>query len=160
MNNLSHADKLTMLLSKTITTPEGCMEWQLYKDKDGYGKVKFEGTQRGAHRIALFYSTGVMGAVAMHKCDNPSCINPQHLKWGTIAENNADMKAKGRNGLGEKMARKGTNSGMAKLNDAQVLEIRSLVEKGTISQRAIAKLYGMSHTMIQDIVSRKHWTHI
>lgn len=159
-NNLAQADKLAELLSKTITTANGCMEWTMYKDKDDYGKVKFQGTQRGAHRITLFYATGVMGIVAMHLCDNPPCVNPEHLRWGTIAENNADMIAKGRGGKGERMSRKGMASGMAKLTDTQVLEIRALAELGNTSQRAIARLYGMSHTMIQHIIQRKFWTHI
>lgn len=153
-------ENLESLLERTTAGLNGCKEWNLYRDKDNYGKVKFRGTQRPAHRIALYLATGIMGEVAMHKCDNPPCINPEHLQWGTIADNNADMYAKGRNGKGEQMARRGSKSGAAKLSESEVIEIRNVYESGDISQREIARRYGVSHTMIQDIIKRKCWTHI
>lgn len=85
----------------TIDKETGCWNWALSKDKDGYGRVKRNGKAYGAHRYALMEYLGrelLEGHVCMHLCDNPSCVNPKHLKEGTQSENMIDCIAKGRGG--------------------------------------------------------------
>jgi hypothetical protein len=77
-----------------------------------------------------------MGSMAvLHRCDNPACVEPAHLFLGTIADNNADRHAKGRDARGEA-------NGQAKLSEHDVERIRAL--KGQLSQRAIGKIFGVT----------------
>ncbi|MDE2021170.1 MAG: HNH endonuclease [Patescibacteria group bacterium] len=74
-----------------------CKIWPGCKDKDGYGMVKIEGKQYRAHRIALENKLGRKlqnGEWALHKCDNPSCVEESHLYAGTVIENNRKARKK------------------------------------------------------------------
>lgn len=84
----------------TIKKETGCWEWKGAKTTTGYGRLKVNNVAWMAHRYSLFLHQGSLGqdTVVMHMCDNPSCINPEHLKEGTQKENMADCKAKGRLG--------------------------------------------------------------
>lgn len=72
------------------------------KDKDGYMKVQRKGKCYHAHRYVYIQEHGEIpdGLVVMHTCDNPACINLEHLKLGTNKDNTQDMIAKGRAKLG------------------------------------------------------------
>lgn len=80
----------------------GCMVWQgtLVK-KTGYGEIKVSGRKIPAHRASWMAHRGEIphGLVVMHKCDNRSCINPEHLSLGTRKDNSVDMAKKGRSGF-------------------------------------------------------------
>ena len=74
-----------------------CIEWPRYRNPAGYGHIKRNGRNMYAHRVAAAMKYGdIRGAVIMHTCDNPPCVNPEHLRVGTYAENNEDSRAKGR----------------------------------------------------------------
>jgi hypothetical protein len=72
-----------------------CIEWSGRRDKNGYGITSKD---KRAHREAWIEANGPIpaGMHVLHHCDNPPCINPEHLFLGTQADNNADMHAKGR----------------------------------------------------------------
>jgi hypothetical protein len=132
-----------------------CWEWQGFKDRWGYGRTKMEGQQL-AHRAAYVIAHGAIpdGMCVLHRCDNPPCCNPDHLFLGTVADNNADMVAKGRHFVpspcGYSPLLCGERNSQAKLTDFQVSEIRrrraqgertvALAEEFSISQRYVYKL--------------------
>lgn len=74
-----------------------CKIWPGYKDKDGYGHVKIAGKPLRAHRVALEKKLGrklLPGECALHSCHTPSCVNPDHLHVGSVADNNREKLAR------------------------------------------------------------------
>jgi len=131
--------------------PDRCWEWQRSRDKKGYGVVGRNNKTIKAHRYALSLTTGEMPdhLSALHTCDNPPCCNPSHLWWGTLGDNNADMKAKGRYRFGETHHR-------AILTEDQVRRIREDVR----SNREIAQDYGVSRGAINSVRNGDNWSHV
>lgn len=83
----------------TKASPQGdCLIWTGHKCPKGYGLLKLHGKQQRAHRLMYELHRGEIpdGAVIMHSCDNPACINIAHLSAGTQADNVRDMHNKGR----------------------------------------------------------------
>jgi hypothetical protein len=87
--------------------------------------------------------------IVMHACDNSACVNPDHLKTGTVDDNIQDKVNKGRQA-------KGSGNGRAKLTGEQVIAIR----KDPRSLRITAREYGVDYTVISNIRRRKTWKHI
>lgn len=143
---------------------DGCWEWQAAFGANGYGKLKCCGRTMAAHRMSWVLANGEIpdGLCVLHKCDNRSCVRPEHLFLGTKKQNTADMWAKGRGsrgGAGESTVR-GERHGMAKLTAEQVLEIRKLAADG-ISLTELCKRFGLkSSGSMSAIVSGKKWAHL
>lgn len=133
----------------------GCWEWQGNKDKDGYGTLRWRGEQR-THRVAwtLFHGKIQRGLYVLHKCDNPSCVNPTHLFIGDAKLNASDMISKGR-----QRHPCGSVHHMAKLTENQVREIRRKYKAGT-RQSELAIRFGIKYVTINHIVCRRTWKHI
>lgn len=75
----------------------GCWLWTGSVDKNGYGYFKVKNKTHKAHRISYsLFNGNFTDEWVLHRCDNPSCVNPQHLFLGTALTNNLDMIAKGR----------------------------------------------------------------
>jgi len=81
-----------------LGSPGECWEWTASRNATGYGQFCFGGTKRRAHRVAYALTHGEIpaGMCALHRCDNPPCVNPAHLFLGTQEDNNADRDEKGR----------------------------------------------------------------
>ena len=82
----------------TAARPNGCQEWTGSHDRKGYGRIKANGKNQAAHRVAWELAFGAIpdGLFVLHRCDNPPCVKPAHLFLGTNAVNMADCVAKGR----------------------------------------------------------------
>lgn len=77
--------------------PDECWEWIAAKQSKGYGHIYVDGTVRDAHRVSFYLEHGRWPQPnCLHSCDNPSCVNPAHLREGTQSENIIEMFTKGR----------------------------------------------------------------
>lgn len=132
---------------------DNCIEFAGCRDKDGYGKKRYKGKYWRMTRLVWTLANGDIpdGLLVCHKCDNPPCINLDHLFLGTTAENQKDKAAKGRT--------KGEKNHKAILTDFDIPTIFELLHLG-FTCPAIAKMYGVSRYAIQDIRRGKNWTHI
>lgn len=147
-----HGVDVKRFWSKTVRQGDGCIVWTACK-KDGYG-VFYRGPGLGtilAHRMVYIWQHGELTSddIVMHSCDNPACVNINHLSKGTHADNVADKVAKGRGISGQRHYR-------AKLTDDQIREIRA----SDMNQYELAKLYGVSQPTVSEIQNRKVWAHI
>lgn len=145
-------------MSKVYPEPNtGCYLFIGSTKRNGYGQLlskSYNGFNL-AHRFAYYLEYGEFDRSmnVCHKCDNPICVNPDHLFLGTQFENCKDMTEKGRRVRGE-----GFKS--AKLNDESVIKIRQLYATGNFLQKEIAKMFSVGKTSIVYILSRKTWNHV
>jgi hypothetical protein len=146
--------RISLFLSKLAPREVGgCWIWMGSKNEDGYGFF-FNGVKNEtAHRFAFRSYNGPIkrGQLVLHRCDNPSCVNPSHLFLGTQKDNMKDMREKGR---GVNVS--GSLHGRAKLSEVDVLAIR----EDSRTQKEIAAAYGVSCSLISQIKSRTIWAHI
>ncbi len=143
--------QLDRLLSRVTVTPDGCWFYNGPVDRDGYGRFSQDGRPVRAHRSAYRLLVGPIppGKCVCHICDNPACINPEHLWIGTHADNAADRNAKGRQA-------KGQRNGRAKLNCDAVRAIRAAASECT-PKAEIARRFGISSRDVNKILSGEIW---
>lgn len=163
----NHGDPLTMLkpqspngtllawLSDTVASADrsqGCIRWPFGFSNKGLGVVLFEGQRRYAPQIALQFDGKPRtdeAPWALHHCDNPACINPDHLYWGTHAENTADMVNRGRQARGERSA-------LSKITAQDALAIYT----DSRSVAAIASAFGLGLSQVRRIRRGESWAHV
>ncbi len=125
----------------------GCWVWtgSVRRSYSPYGRTtigsRSDGTRRSTsvHRLSFETFTGPIpdGMCVCHKCDNPRCVNPDHLFLGTKKDNADDRDRKGRNSPPPRINR--TNSPQAKLSHKDISDIL----KSSMSSRKITALYGL-----------------
>jgi len=137
-----------------------CHIWQGPPSRHGYGAFRVgsrrDGTSRveSPHRVAWFLAHGAWPTLHVcHKCDRPLCVNPAHHFEGDDKANVADRESKGRGGEAKRI---GTLNGQAKLTDEAVRKIRV----SALSQRALARLYGVSRPVIKAVLRGETWRHV
>lgn len=117
-----------------------------------------DGTRKtiSAHRYSYQIYIGDIedGLFVCHKCDNPSCVNPEHLFLGTRQDNVNDRESKGRNNPPF-----GTSHHKAKLTETDVISAKRLRSKGLTFQ-SIADRFGVNKKTIIDAIYEKNWKHL
>lgn len=123
-----------------------CWEWPFNRSQKDYGFVKLDGIQLHAHAVALILDGHPRPLPpndhALHDCDNPSCVNPSHCRWGSNIDSVRDRVSRGRT--------------RAKLTAADVVAIR----KDRRTSTAIAAEYGVSHSLVSMVKRRHRWKHV
>lgn len=138
-----------------------CWEWTANKIPQGYGYIsvgnKHKGTRKEirAHRVSYEIAKGKLkdGQVVMHTCDNPSCVNPNHLVAGTQSENLKDMVRKGRN---KKVVPHGEMNKTRRLGELAVQTIRII--DGYLPDKYFAELFGVSKSTVCHARSGYNWS--
>ena len=143
-----------------INEETGCWNWVGAKLKTGYGVliVRILGKQvtQYAHRVSYMLANQITITrfrLVCHKCDNPSCINPEHLFVGDPYDNMDDKRKKGRSLSGVKNPK-------AKLTENEVREIRFRYSLGTYTYESLANVYKVGPMAVNRIVNRKQWQHV
>lgn len=97
---INSMQSIKIFFSKTSFVDNGCVEWVGSKNKKGYGLFNYNSKYEYAHRFSYRKANGLTKIpdkmYVCHSCDNPSCINPDHLWLGTHADNMKDCVKKGR----------------------------------------------------------------
>lgn len=130
----------------------GCWEWQGSRTYKGYGSLERGGRRWLAHRYAWLLSHGAIPGdmQVCHRCDNPRCVNPEHLFLGTQSTNQLDAVRKRRSAA----IRRGEAHPSAKVSDEQIKEIRKRYRPRQNS-RQLAAEYGVSQSLINHIAAGK-----
>lgn len=142
---------LNKILKHTMKVDD-CLLWTRCLNTDGYPRMLWEGNANGkVHRIVYQLThpeEDINGKVIRHTCDNPRCINPEHLLSGSAVDNMNDRDSRFRHGA-------------AKLKPEQVLEIReSFKQNPRLKAPHVARLYGISARTVLSIKHGKHWKNL
>ena len=163
---IAQAD-ISRFASKIQRGGRGCWRWCGTFDRNGYGTFSVAGRTVRAHRLAYQLAKGAPRKHVLHKCGNRWCVNPSHLRDGTLQDNVQDMRRHGtlatgaRNGMRrhpEAVAR-GARAGAAKLTEAQVRSIRESASNGA-SVGALARRYKVHKSTISRAVNGVQWEHV
>jgi hypothetical protein len=147
-----HGATEDFLRSLIGTAEQGCILWPYHRDRLGYGFATVNGVQGKASNLMCRLAHGepyLIWRHAAHSCDNPSCVNPNHLRWATHAENMADKE---RNGT----VARGENNGRTWLTENDVRAIRAAPP----CYKPLMEKYRLTRDGISKIRSRQRWAHV
>jgi len=137
-----------------------CWEWMGTKDKDGYGDFNVnsgpnKNEKAKAHRLSYKLYNGKFDESLMvcHSCDNPGCVNFNHLFLGTAQDNATDMVNKNRSMRGE-------NNNNAKLSEIDIRDIKRALKTKGVKRMDLAKKYGVNPMTITRIKTKESWKHL
>lgn len=159
-----------------VEKTDECWLWTAYRLRSGYGWLRVNKVGWLAHRRSWALCNGSIpdGLFVLHRCDNPSCVRPDHLFLGTHQDNMTDMATKGRGAHGEghgmrkhperhpsvtvpeRLAR-GERVNTARLTRGQVDEIRALHAAGGVTAKALGERFGVTPSNISQIVRGRTW---
>jgi hypothetical protein len=177
----TESDKARFWSFVDIGGPDDCWEWKMSLFRGGYGSFTMRNQRVKAHRVSWALCREQPKDLVLHKCDNPKCVNPNHLFEGSWLDNAKDCSAKGRRATGDKNgthiyperltrgeqhwmrrhpeASMGVRNNAAKLTENDVLDIRIL--KGfQAKQKDIASAFGINQSQVSSIQRRDSWNHI
>lgn len=165
-------DRVRARFFARVAKADGCWLWTGTTQYKGYGVFyRAKRVRVGAHRVSWELHFGPIpdGAQVLHRCDNPPCVNPEHLFLGDNTANVADKVSKGRCASMKReqnpmwrnfaCAIRGEQVTGSKLDAEQVMEIRRLHACGR-SQNSLARQFGVRQSSVWAIVHFKAWTHI
>lgn len=143
------------LFDRAERQPNGCIEWQRNRNYAGYPRITINYQPKFVHRYILELITGPQDHLfALHSCDNPPCINPTHLRWGTLQDNNHDslnrkrrIMPRGEGSPNSKLTEKAVRAILASANDLE-------------TRKALAEEYQVSMSLIRAVMARQIWKHI
>jgi HNH endonuclease len=147
-----------ILSERSHRVGSGCIEWTRARTAGGYGRFYLKGLQAYSHRIAWIVKHGRIpaGMCVCHKCDNPPCLNPDHLFLGTHKDNIRDASRKGLLPGNRTM---GSAKPQAKLNEHSVALIRELRLRGA-SVAGLSTQFNISKSQMRRVVNGYSWKHV
>lgn len=156
-------DHVAKQMKRYTVDDKGCWNWsgKVKKSHGRYGQMLIylnharpQKRTFAAHRVSYAYHNGVdpAGHLVRHTCDNPICINPDHLVLGSHIENMGDMVSRGRSTAGEK-------NPACRISESIVLDIVEQIKSGK-SNTEIALTLPVSHAQVSMIRSGKSWRHV
>jgi hypothetical protein len=147
-----------------IRNEDECWEWKLSKDKDGYGRLKVRKNNViymiRANRFSYMVTFGEIpeNMSILHSCDNPSCVNPKHLRAGTLLDNANDREIRKRH---KHLATTiGEECYSSKIKESDVPVIRRLYEENILTLKEIGDMYGIGERTIYSIARGTSWSYV
>lgn len=139
-----------------VRAREQCWPWTGSINTSGYGRFKINPYEIvAASRFTLVIATKEehMDLLALHSCDNPCCCNPNHLRWGTVADNVADMVERNRGRTGKQ---DGLSNGACKLRPGDLETIIARFRRGMNNKQISADL-PVDHALVSRIRTGRSW---
>lgn len=134
--------------------PDVCHPWTGTCDEDGYGRFVASRGRRAPRYAYRWYVGGLADdEVVRHKCDNPPCVNPNHLISGSSLDNTQDMLDRGRQ-------LRGSAHPMAIVTEEIVRDIRARYVPRKVTLKVLGQEYGLSEGAIHAIITRRNWSHV
>jgi hypothetical protein len=148
--------KAFLIRNAVSISDSGCWNWKRSLSNEGRAVIRILGKIHHTSRVSfvVFKKEPVGDMLVCHSCDNPICVNPEHLWLGTPKDNMVDMSNRGRY-----RDQKGTKHNLVKLTEEDVLNIRDKVATG-YTQKSMADKYGISFQQVSRIVRKERWKHL
>ncbi|MEG4424966.1 MULTISPECIES: HNH endonuclease signature motif containing protein [unclassified Microcoleus] len=148
-------DRSKERFEKHIISKDNCWLTDLWCNQRGYGQFHLKRSRMNASRASFLIYNGEIpeGMFVCHKCDNPPCVNPEHLFLGTHTENMRDMVEKGRSNRGSK-------NPQSKLTEKEVFQIKALLVETNLTVERISVLFDVSQRTIAYIKQNDIWKHV
>lgn len=167
MNSYNQRVEAFLSKIKDSSDENKCWEWTAAKDWDGYGMFWYINRNVRAARFSYQHFIGHIpkNKIVCHRCDNPSCVNPNHLWLGTPKQNTADMYKKGRASFSKGKIptpfkkHHGLNHPRAKLTYEEIISIRNRDGKN-LTGASLARKYKVSESCIYAILNGTNWKNI
>lgn len=138
-------------LLKYVCFTDSCWIWVGYRTKGGYGRIHYKGKHMSASRASyqIFNKIDVGGLHVLHKCNNPTCVNPAHLYVGTHQDNMRDWANNNKRDRRDRLSQ-------AKLTYEHAELIRRLARDG-VSQNSLSDYFKIHQSQISRILNYKAW---
>jgi hypothetical protein len=144
-----------------VGSEDSCWYWDNPTHSFGYGWFKIDGKNQLAHRVAKIMWGGEEDGHVLHGCNNPSCCNPKHLRWGTPKDNHLDSVKAGthvsppKNNINPPI-RYGEDNVSSKMTENKVVALRKGRASG-MSYKRLSEKYGISLSTVAQIVNYRTW---